>query len=99
MHTSKFTKDTCSVMQSMASITRATTSERRIAPNARFTDKASVALPADATAALRLIPAVSISLYFCKNKLFLEIPDTEDWDEKVEMKKHERKKPSSIGTF
>lgn len=52
-------------MQAMASITRATTSERRMARNARFTDKASVELPAEATAALRRIPAVSISLNFC----------------------------------
>ena len=48
----------------MASITRATTSERRIARNARLTDKASVVLPDEATAALLLIPAVSISRYF-----------------------------------
>lgn len=59
--------DTCSVMQVIASITIATTSDRRMARNARFTDKASVVLPADATAALLLIPAVSISLYFCRN--------------------------------
>jgi len=52
-------------MQAIASITRATTSERRMARNARFTDKASVVLPAEATAALRRMPAVSISLYFC----------------------------------
>lgn len=52
----------------MASMTRATTSERRIARNARFTDKASVVLPAEATAALFLIPAVSISLNFWRKK-------------------------------
>lgn len=57
-------QSTCSVIQAMASITRATTSERRIARNARLTDKASVVLPDEATAALLLIPAVSISRYF-----------------------------------
>ncbi|KAL3820775.1 hypothetical protein ACJIZ3_006680 [Penstemon smallii] len=46
----------------IASMTSATTSERRTARNARFTDKASVVLPDEATAALLLIPAVSISL-------------------------------------
>lgn len=56
---------TCSVIQAMASMTRATTSERRTARNARFTDKASVVLPDEATAALFLIPAVSISRNFC----------------------------------
>lgn len=48
----------------MASMTRATTSERRMARNARFTDKASVVLPDEAMAALLLIPAVSISRNF-----------------------------------
>ncbi|KAL3828185.1 hypothetical protein ACJIZ3_016987 [Penstemon smallii] len=42
----------------IASMTSATTSERRTARNARFTDKASVVLPDEATAALLLIPAV-----------------------------------------
>ena len=50
----------------MASMTRATTSERRMPRNARFTDKASVTLPDEATAALLLMPAVSISRNFCK---------------------------------
>uniref|UniRef100_A0A2P2LKN1 Uncharacterized protein MANES_06G165100 n=1 Tax=Rhizophora mucronata TaxID=61149 RepID=A0A2P2LKN1_RHIMU len=45
----------------MASMTRATTSDRQMARNARFTEKASVALPEEATAAFLLIPAVSIS--------------------------------------
>jgi len=53
----------------MASMTRATTSERRIARNARFTDKASVVLPAEAMAALFLIPAVSISWNFYRKKI------------------------------
>lgn len=57
---------TCSVIQAMASMTRATTSERRMARKARLTDKASVALPDEATEALLLIPAVSISRYFCQ---------------------------------
>lgn len=57
---------TCSVIQAMASMTRATISERRMARNALFTDKASVALPDDAMDALLLIPAVSISRNFCK---------------------------------
>jgi len=48
----------------MASMTRATTSERRIAQNAQFTDKALVVLPAEAIADLFLIPAVSISWNF-----------------------------------
>lgn len=56
--------DTCSVIHAMASITRATISERRMARNARFTDNASVVLPAAYTAVLFLIPAVSISRYF-----------------------------------
>jgi len=56
------------VIQAMASMTRATTSERRIARNARFTDKASVVLPADAMAALFLIPAVSISWNFYRKE-------------------------------
>lgn len=55
---------TCSVMQAIASMTRATTSERRMARNARLTDNASVVLPDEATAALLLIPAVSISRNF-----------------------------------
>lgn len=53
-------------MQAMASMTRATTSDRRMARNALFTDKASVVLPDEATDALLLIPAVSISRNFCK---------------------------------
>lgn len=53
-------------MQAMASMTRATTSERRMARNALFTDKASVVLPEEAMDALLLIPAVSISRNFCK---------------------------------
>lgn len=57
---------TCSVIQAIASTTRATTSERRTALNARFTDKASVVLPDDATAAFFLIPAVSVSRNFCQ---------------------------------
>ena len=57
---------TCSVIQAMASMTRATTSERRIARNARLTDRDSVKLPDDATVALFLIPAVSIKRNFCK---------------------------------
>lgn len=57
---------TCSVIQAMASMTRATTSERRIARNALLTDRDSVMLPDDATAALLLIPAVSINRNFCK---------------------------------
>lgn len=57
---------TCSVIQAKASITRATTSERRTARNARLTDKASVVLPDEATAALLLIPAVSMRRNFCK---------------------------------
>lgn len=48
-------------------MTRATTSERRIARNARLTERDSVMLPDDATAALLLIPAVSINRNFCKN--------------------------------
>lgn len=51
-------------MQAIASMMRATTSERRMARNARFTDKASVVLPDDATAAFLLIPAVSINRNF-----------------------------------
>lgn len=47
-------------------MTSATTSERRIARNARLTDRDSVMLPDDATAALLLIPAVSINRNFCK---------------------------------
>lgn len=54
-------------MQAIASITRATTSVRLMARSALFTDNASVVLPADATAALLRMPAVSISLYFCNN--------------------------------
>lgn len=50
-------------------MTRATISERRIARNARFTDKASVVLPAETTAALLLIPAVSIRRNFWRKKL------------------------------
>lgn len=57
---------TCSVIHAIASITRATTSERRTALNARFTDKASVVLPDDATAAFFLIPAVSVRRNFWK---------------------------------
>lgn len=53
----------------MASMTRATTSERRTARNARFTDKASVILPAEAMAALFLIPAVSIRRNFWRKKI------------------------------
>jgi hypothetical protein len=53
----------------MASMTRATTSERRIARNARFTDKASVVLPAEATVVLFLIPAVSIRWNFYRKKI------------------------------
>lgn len=45
-------------------MTRATTSERLIARNARFTDSASVVLPAEATVVLFLIPAVSIRWNF-----------------------------------
>lgn len=48
-------------MHASASITRATTSERRMARNALFTDNVSVMLPDEATEALFLIPAVSIS--------------------------------------
>jgi len=62
------------VIQAMASMTRATTSERRIARNARFTDKASVVLPAEAMAALFLIPAVSISWNFYRKKIIIVIP-------------------------
>lgn len=58
---------TCSVMQAIASITKATTSERRMARNARFTDRASVVLPDEATAAFFLIPAVSVRCHFCRN--------------------------------
>ena len=54
------------MIQAKASTTSATTSERRIARNARLTDKASVVLPEEATAALFLIPAVSIRRNFCK---------------------------------
>jgi hypothetical protein len=50
-------------------MTRATTSERRIARNARFTDKASVVLPAEATVVLFLIPAVSIRWNFYRKKI------------------------------
>lgn len=55
--------DTCSVIHAMASITRATISERRMARNAQFTDNASVVLPAEYTAVLFRIPAVSINRY------------------------------------
>lgn len=48
-------------MHAIASITRATTSERRMARNALFTDSDSVVLPDEATEALFLMPAVSIS--------------------------------------
>lgn len=64
---------TCSVIQAKASMTRATTSERRMARNARFTDKASVKLPDEATTALLLIPAVSISRNFCKQVIIVQV--------------------------
>jgi len=58
---------TCSVTQSMASMTSATTSAERMARKARFTDRASARLSALATEARRRMPAVSLREYSCSS--------------------------------